>query len=333
MPVSPQSNRPHLTPLEGGRSNSRPSLKSETPGEPGLDTARLRFRAEPGLAEALRHRLPADWCLQARGELRRTKDGVTVGAFPDGLAYVEGRVHALVGEPENVALAEPRVLVEAADLWRDSLGVEAVAEVGRADVTGELLFDEARDGLDFLAALRHVDLPWLKIGTEGWKRGELETVYGRSSRGRSVQFRAYDAGVHHGTHAPGERIRLERQRRFRKERARAVADFVAEPLASWFVGRELRKLVDDGGDVLVCNERGAHRELRKRVMAGELSPQTGERLAGFLVLHGAGLSRATRFRRASELRQLGLAVDRTASSSSVVPVGQYVGRVVESFAA
>jgi hypothetical protein len=184
-----------------------------------------------------------------------------------------------------------------------------------------------------MAALRHVDVPWLKIGTEGWKRDQLETVYGRYVRGRSVQFRVYDAGVHHGTHGPGERVRFERQRRFRKDRARAVADFTAEGLASWFVGRELGKLIDQEGDVMVVNENGAQRELRKRAMAGELDGRTAERLAGYIALRGTGLPRATLYRRAAELRDLGMAVDRTARASKVVPVGSYVGRVVESFAA
>jgi hypothetical protein len=328
-----QGNRARLTALAGGASNSRPSLTSETPGTAGLDTARLRFRADSTIQRELHERLPGEWQTQARGELRRTRAGVTVGTYPDGLVYVEGRVRSLVGDPDNAELAPAAALGEAGVMWRDTLGLDVEPEVGRADVTGELLFSDARDGLDFMAALRHVDVPWLKIGTEGWKRDQLETVYGRYVRGRSVQFRVYDAGVHHGTHGPGERVRFERQRRFRKDRARAVADFTAEGLASWFVGRELGKLIDQEGDVMVVNENGAQRELRKRAMAGELDGRTAERLAGYIALRGTGLPRATLYRRAAELRDLGMAVDRTARASKVVPVGSYVGRVVESFAA
>jgi hypothetical protein len=321
----------------GGVSNSRLGLKSETGftvGDPGLDTVRLRFRSPEPVQERLREKGVVQG--HARGELRRSSGGVTVGAFPDGMVYVEGRVASLFGTPESHALAPAAALHDVERIWRDSLDLvpETVCEVGRADVTGDLVFDDAERGLDLLAALRHMDTPWLKVGTEGYKRGELETVYGRSARGRSVQLRTYDAGKHHGTHEPGERIRFERQRHFRKAAARTVAQFAERPLGEWFVGRELAALVArDEDDVYVCNQDGAMRELRRLAHAEVITWSACERLCGFVWLRGQGQSRATRFRREAELRGLNIALDRTLRASSRVPVNACVRAVVESFAA
>lgn len=58
-------------------------------------------------------------------------------------------------------------------------------------------------GLEFLRALSYVDIPWLKVGTEGGKRDRLETVYHRNMRGRSVALRCYDKGVESDTCAAG----------------------------------------------------------------------------------------------------------------------------------
>jgi hypothetical protein len=316
----------------GGVSNSRPTDKSVvTLGEVGLDTVRLRFRE----AESAQERLRAVGVVtqQARGELRRSKDGVTVGSFPDGMVYVEGRVANLVGR-EDAGLQASGTLVEAEGLWRDTLGLSGECEVGRADVTGELRFADARDGHDLLAALRSIDHPWLKVGTEGFKYGEVETVYGRYAQGRSVQLRVYDKALESGDGQPGTRIRFERQRRFRKDRARATAEFVSVPLAEWFVGRELRTLAErEREDVVVCNEVGALRELRRLAHEGTIGWQKCERLVGFVWLRGIGQHERTRQRREAELRALGITVDRTVHEVIRVPLGGYLRGLVDALAA
>lgn len=313
---------------QGGASNSRPRLTSETPGQAGIDTLRLRWRCESGTQERLRGVGVTE--LRARSELRRSSGGVTVGTFPDGLVYVEGRVCSLLGDPESDELASASAVVQAEELWRETLELDGVAEVGRADVTAELQFEDRGDGLDLLAALRHVDYPWLKVGTEGWKRGELETVYGRSANGRSVHLRVYDKGVESGGAAPGERVRFERQARYRKDRARTVAEWLAPGAAAWFVGRELASLVERPEDeVYVCNEVGALRELRRLADDGRIGWQAAERLVGYVWLRGQGLSRATRYRRESELHELGVYLDRTLRESARVPVVGYIRQAVE----
>lgn len=87
--------------------------------------------------------------------------------------------------------------------------------VGRADLASELRFSDGRDGVELLRAVSYVDLPWLKVGTEGGKRDSLETVSWRTVNGRSVVMRMYDKGRETGLAAPGEWIRFERQRRRR----------------------------------------------------------------------------------------------------------------------
>lgn len=317
--------------IGGGASNSRPNVKFDA-SVAGLDTVRLRYRE----AESVQDRLRAVGVVGVapRGELRATKNGVTVGTYPDGLVYVEGRVASLLGAPDVAELAPASTLPLAEDVWRDTLGLRGECEVGRADVTGEIRFEDARDGHDLLAALRSVDHPWLKVGTEGFKRGEVETVYGRYAKGRSVQLRVYDKGLESGDGPPGTRIRFERQRRFRKDRARTTAEFAATPLSEWFVGRELHALVEREREaVVVCNEVGALRELRRLAHEDAIPWATCERLVGYVWLRGQGQKIRTRQRRAAELAALGIHLDRTLHESITVPLGGYVRSLVETLAA
>jgi hypothetical protein len=252
----------------------------------------------------------------------------------EGVVCVEGRLAAMLHGPDDHRLLGVPSLRDAGELWADTFGAGALgeAEVGRADVTGELRFDDPRDGSDLLAAMRSLDLPWLKIGTEGWKRDRVETVYARTAVGRSVVLRAYDKGLETGTAEAGAWLRFERQRRFPKGRARDVSGFAETPLDRWFVGRELVKL-EAIDDVTVCDREGAVDELRDRARSGDVSARTAERLAGFLALRGEGMSRATEYRRHGELSTLGIALDRNVVGRATVPIGGYLSRVVESFQA
>jgi hypothetical protein len=97
------------------------------------------------------------------------------------------------------------------------------ARLGRLDIAAELTFDDGRDGLAFLHALSLADVPWAKVGTEGKKREHIQTVNFRTVRGRQILMRAYDKGIEAGIAPPGELIRFERQRRYRKTAERTVA--------------------------------------------------------------------------------------------------------------
>jgi hypothetical protein len=274
--------------------------------------------------------------LHARGELRRTAGGVTVGAYPDGLVTVEGRLAALLYGEEDHRLLDAADFIRAPEAAADLLGLEldaAPVGVGRADLASELVFADARDGHEFLRALSYVDLPWLKVGTEGGKRDRLETVYHRSVRGRSVALRCYDKGVESETCAPGTWLRLERQRRWRKDREPTVDDVLARGLTEQFVGRELRAVVAGADEVTVCDPPAALDRLRDLYARGEITGDALHRLGAFIWFGGEGLHARTVQRRAAELRRLGLALNPHEGGRATVAVGDYLRAFADAWAA
>ncbi len=249
--------------------------------------------------------------------------------------FVEGRVAALLNGPDDHGLGDARALVAGAARAAELAGVDAGAEcsVGRLDLAGELLFEEPQHGRRFLAALGALDVPWLKTGTEGGKSAGIETVYWRTVNGRSIVLRAYDKGVESGTGAAGTRLRIERQRRFRKVRERTVASIAGEALAPLYVGRELRTLLAAApAEHTVGNVPDAIAGLRRRVATGELHGRTVERLVGYLALRGEGLPLRTRQRRDAELGRLGVAV-RFAAEADCIAVAPVLAQLVERWAA
>ncbi len=205
--------------LVGGASNSRPTVKFDA--EAGIDTVRFRLRE---LDQSWRERLARqEHSIAARGDVYVQAAGVRWGSFPDGMAYVEGRVAALLDGPDAHYLASPAQLVEAAELVADTIG-SAPADVGlgRLDLASELRFDDPREGLALMRAIAAADVPWLKTGTMGSKRDGLETVNWSAVNGRSIQLRLYDKGRESGTSLPGTRLRGERQKRMRKGREQRV---------------------------------------------------------------------------------------------------------------
>ena len=256
MTVAPSGDgRPALELLEGGASNSRQSDTSVASAASGFDTIRLRFRRQE---DAYHQAKVAHAALHARGELRRTANGLTIGAYPDGLVTIEGRLAALLYGEEDHRLLGADDFVRAPEAAADLFGLDldaAPVGIGRADLASELVFTDGREGQEFLRALSYVDLPWLKVGVEGAKRDNLQTVYHRDIRGRSVKLRCYDKGVESETCAPGTWLRLERQRRWRKEREPTVNDIVARGLAEEFAGRELRAVVAGHDEVTVVTRR------------------------------------------------------------------------------
>jgi hypothetical protein len=300
----------------------------------GADTVRLRSRADVNAYETagrLRH--------QELGGRRVAAlvDGMRVEVARDGLVCVEGRVAGMLDQSHDLSpasrLADVEEAVEAA-LTSHGFEVDELA-VGRLDLAADLRFDNGADGLALLRAAAAANLPWLKAGTEGEKRTALETVYWRTMTGRSVQLRLYDKGVETGLAAPGTWLRLERQIRWRKTRERPVAALVTADLGALFRARYLEALTNVP-DVVHTNRQGAFEHLRRSYLA---SPRTGrdglrfERLAGFLLTGGEGLSRSTYYDRWSELDELGLAVELDAAGTVTVPVGAYLELVSEAWAA
>jgi hypothetical protein len=295
---------------------------------------RLRYRdPERGLYERLRvnNRRQEG----ARGELRVSQGSVRWGAYPDGLSYCEGRVAAMLDGDDAHYLASAAQLVDAADVFADTLGAprEQVL-VGRLDLASELRFADGAEGRAFLVGAAAIDVPWLKTGTEGGKRSGLETVYWRTTNGRSVVLRLYDKGVESGTADAGKWLRGERQRRFRKGRElQAVAALELE-LRSMYVGRELAKLAVSDVEVTVCDTPAAIELLGRLASTGDISAMTRDALTGFLVWGGlrSDYARPTWYRRWAALRELGIAVDESAPAPARIPVAGYVGRLVDAWA-
>jgi hypothetical protein len=319
------------------RSVSGPRAGSVT-GDVGYDTTRLRYRDDVDAWGALGR---IDHREGARGERWAMREGVRIGAYRDGLAYVEGRVAAIVHGRDDHRLCSRDELETAAERGAELLAEAGVlvdvdastARVGRCDLAAELLFGDGRDGLALLRAAAHVDLPWLKAGTEGERRTGLETVYWRNVRGRSIQLRLYDKGRETGSDEPGRWLRLERQHRARKARERTVAEFAPLDHAQLFTGRELVAIAAAAEQVRVDRPR-AISELRQLHDRGTIDARTLERLAGFVATEGHGLSRATRYRRWSELRSHGVELDlHDGDGAEVVPIGAYVRELGERWAA
>jgi hypothetical protein len=325
--------RPALTVLEGGVSNSRLSDTSVAFAGSGFDTVRLRFRRQEGAYHQAKAHHSA---LQARGELRRTVKAITIGAYPDGLVTVEGRLAALLHGEEDHRLLGADDFVRAPEAAADLFGLDldaAPVGVGRADLASELRFTDGEEGLEFLRALSYVDIPWLKVGTEGGKRDRLETVYHRNMRGRSVALRCYDKGVESAKCSPGTWLRLERQRRWRKDQEGTVDDVVARGLGEAFVGRELRAVVAGDDAVTVCDPPAAADRLRELYAQEAITGEALHRLGAFVWFGSEGLHQRTAQRRAAELRRLGLALNPHEGGRTSVAVGEYLRAFAAAWAA
>jgi hypothetical protein len=322
---------PTLKVIEGGATNSRPTPESRN--RHGIDTVRYRYRGDPHAYARFAHAGASDE--GPRGELHRRVDGVRVGAYRDGMLYAEGRLAAILNGPDDHSLLPMAALEHGARAAAERFGFDvdcADARVGRLDVAAELRFDDGRDGLAFLHALSLADVPWAKVGTEGKKREQIQTVNFRSVRGRQILMRAYDKGVEADIAAPGELIRFERQRRYRKAAEKSVAMALELEPRELFIGRELKSLIDVTAET-VSDTWGAIDRLNEYVCQGRVRPAKADALAGFLVRRGEGHKSSTWYGRWADLRALGILVDPLARERASVPVGRYLRQLTEALAA
>jgi hypothetical protein len=272
----------------------------------------------------------------ARGDVYVQAHGCRWGSFPDGLAYVEGRVAALLDGPDAHYLATPAQLVEAASLFAETVEPGRVEDVttGRLDLASELRFDRAAEGLALMRAIASADVPWLKTGTEGSKRDGLETVAWRTVNGRSVQLRLYDKGRESGTAEPGTLLRGERQKRFRKGRELVAVEIPTVNLRSLYVGRELASFVASDLELTVCNSLDAAELVDGLAAAGRITRGAGDSLMGFVVgrRRESEYTRRTWYRRWAQLRHLGIALDDQAGQLVSIPVARYLGQLADGWA-
>jgi hypothetical protein len=301
----------------------------------GIDTVRFRWRTD-NVAYLKFQQRPEGTIEGYRGERFEQTPLGRIGVYPDGLVYMEGRAQAiLLTDKDDHTLCQPDNLISAERVARSlvqdagvPLGNEG-AQLGRVDLASELRFSDGYDGSAFLHSLASLDAPWCKSRVDGRKGDSIETVSFHNTRGKSILLRAYDKGVESGTHLPGHRIRVERQRRFRKEREPNVAMFVAADLRKMYVGREFESLAHLSRTSYVCNVPDALRLL----LESDLPDATVERLAGFLVVgRHLDYNRVSLWRRSAELRSLGIAVDPAAIEMVEVPVGRYLEALSSAWA-
>jgi len=322
---------PTLTVIEGGATNSRPT--PETWNRHGVDTVRYRYRTDAHAYAKFAHAGASSE--GPRGELHRQAEGVRIGAHRDGMLYAEGRLAAILNGPDDHSLLPMTDLEHGAHAAAQRFGFDvdvSDARVGRLDIAAELSFNDGRDGLAFLHALSLADVPWAKVGTEGKKREHIQTVNFRSVRGRQILMRAYDKGVEARIAAPGELIRFERQRRYRKTAERTVALALELDPRELFIGRELDALVDVTAET-VCDTWGAIDRVNELVWQGRIRASKADALAGFIARRGEGHKTSTWYSRWADLRALGILVDPLARERSCVPVGHRLRTLAQQFAA
>jgi hypothetical protein len=320
-----------LTLIEGGATNSRPT--PETWNRHGVGTVRYRYRADTNAYEKFARAGASNE--GPRGELHRQVDGIRVGAHRDGMLYAEGRLAAILNGPDDHSLLPMAALEDGAAAAAQRFGFDvdrSDARLGRLDIAAELRFDDGRDGLAFLHALSLADVPWAKVGTEGKKREHIQTVNFRTVRGRQILMRAYDKGIEAGIAPPGELIRFERQRRYRKSAERGVAQALELDPRDLFIGRELKSLVDVTAET-VCDTWGAIDRLNQLMWQGRIKAPKADVLAGFLVRRGEGHRSSTWYSRWADLRTLGIVIDPLARERTAVPVGRHLREMADSLAA
>jgi hypothetical protein len=300
----------------------------------GIDTVRYRWRT--GDTDVYRgfQRRPEGVYEGSRGENYVPTEAGRLGAYPDGLVYFEGRVGAIAARDRNDhSLASVSQLYPAERVARQlarehGLNVkDEPAQLGRVDLASELRFSHPQEGSAFLHSLSALDVPWCKLRTDGRKGDHIETVSFHGTSGKTIYLRAYDKGVESSTAPAGIRIRVERQKRFRKDREPSVYDFATSDLRKAYVGREFAKLAELPY-ATVCDVPDALGALLDSGACG----QEIERLAGFLVVgQYLDYSRPTFYRRAAELRALGIFVDPTQVERLQVPIGAYLQALASSW--
>jgi hypothetical protein len=302
----------------------------------GVDTVRFRWR-EDNVAYLNFLRRPEGTIEGYRGERFVQTSFGRIGAYHDGLFYIEGRAAALAtGDSSNHELLDVEDLTSAERVARsimESNGCQLgddPARLGRIDLASELRFTDGSEGSAFLHSLSSLDVPWAKTRVDGKKGSKIETVSFHGTRGKTIYLRAYDKGVESGTAKPGIRIRMERQKRFRKTAEPSSEAFQLYDLRKVFWGREFAKLVDLPS-ATVCDVRGALEALTERCE----SYSQLERLAGYVVVGGLiDYGRSTRYSRESEMRDLGIFVDPgTQVERLEVPVGAYLQTLGAAWAA
>lgn len=311
----------------------------------GVDTWSVCWylRAGSAPAKAMQHlaTVPAPRSRLVEEEV----SGHRVGWFPgSGLLYAEGspaqeelaRVEDLPDHFERLTdeLADRGILppahrvapmVNAAGDTLPVIGGTGFAGVRRLDMTVDVHRDPPI-GAAMLRGVAAVEPP-----------GQLRSNVYRAKRGRSIETvtlegvsgkvaRVYDKGVETGTLRPGERVRFEDQRRFKKG-ARPTVESIAEGYGKMLFRQRFEFLRQATKGLKVTSGAGVAQKIQELVDDGELTPSEAAKLSGLLFLEAHGVemgSRTTRWRNRKAVARAGLLIGDEVVDETVIDLGQEV---------
>jgi hypothetical protein len=210
----------------------------------------------------------------------------------------------------------------------DRQGAVGCAGIRRLDLTVDLErpADHGRAILSGIAALEP-RLPLKSVIHRG-PRG-IETVTWQGSSGKVA--RTYDKGIESGSHRPGERVRLEDQRRF----GRGVRMQSAEVEAGY-----ARALFERRFSMIWAAKKGltvttlgpAIAKVQEAVHAGDMTPASALKVIGYLVTEQRGVevgSRSSRYRHRQAARELGLVLADGAVEEVEIDLAEQTAEISE----
>ena len=315
----------------------------------GVDTVAVGFEGIHD--EAYRDAFDRSDSLSAgRGRLlTRTHDsGARIVWYPaHSLVKVECRLSAMAeGTRHSHRLGTRAELVElprlAADVVQVVAGIPAdeLAElpslVRRLDVTGELRFDEASDGLSFLRAAAGLVPPGYKGEAIVDRAGQVETAYTiTTQRGRRVA-RFYDSGLKHRSAAAGELVRYEVETRWPKARAYRAAELGGPPqVLPLIYSKHLAPFTEYAEGITVTIATNAPAQISRLLAQGVITKRQATGLAGFAAMlphggrHLVGDRTSRRYLR--ELRRYGVVLGASEQDAAVT-LGEGLRRLLDGAA-
>lgn len=290
----------------GATSGTRPWAAGGSSGvtEAGIDTARILYRV----------RSDQDQDRAAR-EFDR---GRALGPMRAGytaayeLLWVEGRP-STVFDPGTHALLPAGALPDAQEAIRRMVRAElpSAVEVGvsRVDCTASVRFDRPADGWAMARGIAAMRPPRREVSERFDTGGRPRTLYLHYPGSKRVLERIYDKGHEAGSAPEAMLWRFEAQTRH-PNRDRTTAEHWTMERVREQAGTRFRGMAAAAEGLHVRGEAGLRDQLRELVEQGSVTPRHAELLLGHLAAESVGIKRPrrTRYRRAAELRRLGLAM-------------------------
>lgn len=319
----------------------------------GVDTAALRFHRLGGSeCAAVLSAVPSLPSGRGRQLLTSHPSGARVHWYPDhGTVKVECRLaalldcdrdsarlasrHELATLPDAAAATLAEVL-ELAGAGRDELRRHPHSQA-RLDLTGDLRFPTATEGLSFLMAAKGLRPPGYKEQSISFDDGFPETVYTITAKRARKVARFYDCGLKHGTAPRGELIRYEVQHRFASARRVSPTGLARTPyeLPDLFA-RHLGHFTNRAKEMTIASAQEAPAQIARLLAEGSITRRQANGLAGFVAMlpHGGRHlygDRASR-RYLRELRRHGVLLSASEQDHALT-IGQALDALLEGVAA